>query len=119
MSGRSKSVVAAILSSLIPGCVQPQMRPHSHSADSSVKAASFDPQTQSDLPLTIPITAPDAEPAPHSEFSEPVPVEALIHRALQENRTVQAAYHNVLSLRHRIPQVTALDDPFLSNTIFP
>ena len=38
---------------------------------------------------------------------------------LAENRTVQAAYHNVQSLRHRLPQVTALDDPVASNAVFP
>jgi outer membrane protein TolC len=42
-----------------------------------------------------------------------------IRRSLAENRTVQAAYHNVESLRYRIPQVTALDDPVAANTIFP
>jgi cobalt-zinc-cadmium efflux system outer membrane protein len=46
-------------------------------------------------------------------------VDAYIRRALAENRTVQAAFHNVQSLKHRIPQVTALDDPVASNTIFP
>jgi outer membrane protein TolC len=38
---------------------------------------------------------------------------------LAENRTVQAAYHNVLSLEQRLPQVTALDDPVASNAVFP
>src|SRR5262249_60065864 len=49
----------------------------------------------------------------------PQPVDAYIRRALAENRTVQAAFHNVQSLKHRIPQVTALEDPVVSNTIFP
>jgi hypothetical protein len=53
------------------------------------------------------------------ELSGPQPVDAYIRRALAENRTVQAAYHNVQSLKHRIPQVTALDDPTASNTVFP
>ena len=59
---------------------------------------------------------PAALPA---ELAGPQPVEAFIHRALAENRTVQAAYHNVQSLKHRIPQVTALDDPVASNVVFP
>ena len=42
-----------------------------------------------------------------------------ISAALAENRTVQAAYHNVQSLKYRIPQVTALEDPVASNTVFP
>ena len=53
------------------------------------------------------------------ELAGPQPVDAYIRRALAENRTVQAAYHNVQSLRHRIPQVMALDDPVASNTVFP
>ena len=53
------------------------------------------------------------------ELSGPQPVDAYIRRALAENRTVQAAFHNVQSLEYRIPQVTALDDPVASNTMFP
>jgi outer membrane protein, heavy metal efflux system len=49
----------------------------------------------------------------------PQPVDVFIRRALAENRTVQAADHNVQSLKYRIPQVTALDDPVASNTVFP
>jgi len=60
------------------------------------------------------------DPAPPPpDLTGPQPVDFFIRRALAENRTVQAAYHNVQSLRHRIPQVTALDDPVASNTVFP
>ena len=69
---------------------------------------------------------PDPEPIPAAAIAiapppptGPQPVEAYIARALAENRTVQAAAHNVEALRFRIPQVTALDDPYLSNTIYP
>src|SRR5262249_6096156 len=63
---------------------------------------------------------PDINPmAVRSELGGPQPMHIYIHRALAENRTVQAAYHNVQSLRHRIPQVAALEDPVLANTIFP
>ena len=58
-------------------------------------------------------------PEPPSDLSGPQPVDVYIRRALAENRTVRAAVHNVQSLRFRIPQVTALDDPVASNTIFP
>jgi outer membrane protein TolC len=54
-----------------------------------------------------------------AELAGPQPVEAFVARALAENRTVQAAYHNVQSLEHRLPQVTALDDPVASNVVFP
>jgi outer membrane protein TolC len=45
-------------------------------------------------------------------------MDACISRALDTNATVRAARFNVEALRQRIPQVTALDDPILSNTIF-
>ncbi|HEX8200050.1 MAG TPA: TolC family protein, partial [Isosphaeraceae bacterium] len=45
--------------------------------------------------------------------------DAYIRRALAENRAVQAARANVLALRSRIPQVTALDDPMARSTIWP
>ena len=80
----------------------------------------------SDLPTVgpSPIPSPDlmalAGPTPiPAELAGPQPVDAYIRRALSENRTVQAAYHNVESLKHRLPQVTALDDPVASNTVFP
>jgi outer membrane protein TolC len=53
------------------------------------------------------------------ELRGPQPLDVFIRRALAENRTVQAAHHNVQSLRHRIPQVTSLDDPVASNVVFP
>jgi len=60
------------------------------------------------------------EPVPSPpELIEPQPVDVFIRRALAENRTVQAAYHNVQSLKHRIPQVMTLDDPVASNSAFP
>ena len=54
-----------------------------------------------------------------SDLGEPQPLDVLVRHALEENRTVRAAQFNVLALKHRIPQVTALDDPIVSNTIFP
>ncbi len=49
----------------------------------------------------------------------PQPVDVYIRHALAENRMVQAARYNVLALHHRIPQVTSLDDPVVSNTYYP
>ena len=51
--------------------------------------------------------------------AEPDALDGLIRRALTENRTVQAAYHNLQSLKHRVMQATTLDDPVASNAIFP
>jgi outer membrane protein TolC len=53
------------------------------------------------------------------ELNGPQPLDVFIRRALAENRTVQAAEHNVRALAERIPQVTALDDPVASNAVFP
>lgn len=58
-------------------------------------------------------------PPAHPSFSGPQPVDVYIRAALEENRLVQAARSNVLALRYRIPQVTALDDPVVSSTYFP
>jgi outer membrane protein TolC len=60
----------------------------------------------------------DPTPAP-PDLLGPQPVDAYIRRALTENRAVQAARYNVLAMKSRIPQVTALDDPMVSNTIYP
>ena len=61
-----------------------------------------------------------AAPAPApADLIGPNPVDRFIRRGLAENRTVQAAFHNVEALRYRIPQVMTLDDPVASNTIFP
>jgi outer membrane protein TolC len=52
-------------------------------------------------------------------LSGAVSLDACIRRALGANATVRAARFNVEALMQRIPQVKALDDPILSNTIFP
>jgi outer membrane protein TolC len=82
-----------------------------------VQSASFEsPRSLNHYPNLVKA----AVPAPiEFELTQPQQVDVLIQRALAENRTVQAAYHNVQSLRYRIPQVTKLDDPVASNTIFP
>jgi outer membrane protein TolC len=60
----------------------------------------------------------DTAPPP-ADLIGPQPVEPYIRLALAENQTVQAARYNVLALKARIPQVTTLDDPVVSNTIYP
>jgi outer membrane protein TolC len=68
---------------------------------------------------SVPVGTESAAPDPTCDLSGPQPIDVYIRRALAENRTVRAAVHNLESLRFRIPQVTALDDPVASNTIFP
>lgn len=104
------------------GCAQTREQIQSASIDNGVKRARHEqpateklPQPAPAQPMAMPI-GPENAP---SELLGPQSVDVFIRRALVENRTVQAAFHNVQSLRHRLPQVTALEDPFLSNTIFP
>src|SRR4051794_36113798 len=101
----------------VSGCAHATRRPESAKVDGQVGVAAHLPEG---LPLPArPMAAVlDSVPAP-PELTGPQSVDPFIRRALVENRTVQAAYHNVQSLRHRIPQAMTLDDPFLSNTIFP
>ncbi len=98
------------------GCAQvPPTRPLKQ--DDRLQTAAYHPPDSA--PSAQPMTAPlGREPAP-PELTGPQPVDRFIRRALAENRSVQAAYHNVQSLRYRVPQVMTLDDPMVSNTIFP
>lgn len=110
--------VLAVLVFGVVGCAQtPRQRPEGPGVDPSVVPVAFHPQIAAELdqPLAAPID-PDTAPP---DLVGPQPVDAFIRRALAENRTVQAAYHNVQSLKHRIPQVTTLDDPVASNVVFP
>jgi outer membrane protein TolC len=84
--------------------------------DAGVAAADFQGM-EAGPPTQVPAGTEVAPAAP--DLAGPQPLEALIRHALEENRTVRAAQFNVLALKHRIPQVTALDDPIVSNTIFP
>jgi outer membrane protein TolC len=90
------------------GCTHVRPWPAQARVDEHVRPAGYDPSAVASTPAPVP-----------AELAGPLPVDAYIRRALAENRTVQAAYHNVQALRHRIPQVTALEDPVASNTVFP
>jgi outer membrane protein, heavy metal efflux system len=92
---------------------------HSESAQIDERARPAGYQLPTAAHLAQPIAAPSEVSTGAPELIASQPVDFFIRRALVENRTVQAAYHNVQSLKHRIPQVTALDDPFASNTVFP
>ncbi len=110
------SVVAAVSLSMGVGCAHLDHREGQGKVDKGVAAAGYHPPA---APRPTEALATPEMIAIPPELSGPQPVDAYIRRALLENRTVQAAFHNVESLKLRIPQVTALDDPFASNTIFP
>jgi outer membrane protein TolC len=64
-------------------------------------------------------TLPDAPSTPPGTPGTALSLDACIRQGLESNPTIRAARFNVQALRYRIPQVTALDDPLLSNTIYP
>ena len=108
---------AGMILLLTAGCAQPAPRPDYVEVARNLHAATHRPPESigPDDPMAV---ALDPAPIPPG-LEGPLPVDAYIHRALVENRTVQAAQANVMALRYRIPQVTALDDPVVSNTIYP
>ena len=117
MARRWSPALTAVLVCGVVGCAQTTRRPDAAKVDGQVGTAAYHP------PESVhPAQPMDLESDPvlaSPELTGPQPVDVFIRRALVENRTVQAAYHNVQSLRHRIPQVTTLDDPVASNVIFP
>ena len=107
--------LAAMAALVAGGCAQVPTRPP---ADDRVSRAAFRPDSR-DEAIPAPEPIPEAPAAIPGGLSGPQPIEVYVRRALDENRTVQAAFHNVQSLKYRIPQVTALEDPVAANTIFP
>jgi cobalt-zinc-cadmium efflux system outer membrane protein len=99
------------------GCVQPGSRPEYVEVARNLESASRRPP-ESVRPEDPDAIALDPPPTP-PELLGPQPVDTFIRRALHENRSVQAAMFNVMALKAKIPQVTALDDPMVSNTIYP
>ena len=116
MDRRRPLFLMAALSAGLAGCSQLDHRPPEKPASA---------QTGQRSGIAVPGESPGSDHhrvrtgEGRPELTGPQPVEAFIARALAENRTVQAAYHNVQSLKHRLPQVTSLDDPVASNVVFP
>ena len=114
---RPWAYVLLLLVFAVVGCAQAPLSPEYAEVEANVHHAAHRP------PESIGPDAPEAallDPAPTPpELLGPQPVDAYIHQALHENRMVQAARANVVAMQARIPQVTALDDPVVSNTIYP
>ncbi|WP_422930194.1 TolC family protein [Singulisphaera sp. PoT] len=117
MSRRWPTRLLVVLFLALGGCAQPlPRREYVEVVEGLHQVAHRPPHTiHPDEPEALRL---DPEPMP-VEISGPQPVDAYIQRALAENQTVQAARFNVLALKARIPQVTSLDDPTVSNTIYP
>jgi outer membrane protein TolC len=117
MSNRWRARLGTVLLLGGAGCAQTAPRPEYVEVERNLHAAALRPpeSIQPDDPAAVAL-----DPAPVPPGLEGArPVDAYIHRALAENRAVQAARANVMALRYRIPQVTSLDDPVVSNTIYP
>ena len=116
MSRGGSSVLRISLLMAVVGCASPSKREGTAGRDSAVLAASYRPMAEvPNEPMAL-----ASDEAPDSPgWSGPQPVDVYIRRALAENRTVRAAWANARALSFEIPQVTALEDPTVSNTIFP
>lgn len=118
MDRRWSPISVGVILTAMTGCAVSSRQAPSVKVDPMVETASLVSTSLLQAPLEIATPARSGPPEADLDTTQPM-IDDLIRRALAENRTVQAAYHNVQSLRHRIPQVVALDDPILSNTIFP
>lgn len=111
--------VAIVVFPLVgPGCAQVASRPDYLEVERSLHAASHHPDAE---PIVVddPMAATLGEAPMPAGLEGPRPVDDFIRRALAENRGVQAARANVMALRERIPQATALEDPIAQNLIWP
>jgi outer membrane protein TolC len=90
-----------------------------------IKTASVPPKTDTSITRTqleAVALPPESSPAitlPPLNSSPSKTLEDLIGLALAQNPMVQAARLNVESLGHRIVQARSLDDPVISNSIYP
>ncbi|HZW34578.1 MAG TPA: TolC family protein [Isosphaeraceae bacterium] len=117
MYRRGPLTLCAALSLWVTGCAHVGGLPEYAELERGLHAAAHRPAHPID-PEEPGAVALDPE-LPPTELLGAQPVDLYIHRALAENRIVQAARYNVLALKALIPQVTALDDPVVSNTIYP
>jgi outer membrane protein TolC len=109
--------LSSILGILITGCAHVNGLPDYQELQRDLHSGAYGP-VDSAHHHDATAAAVEPAPAPPESFGAK-PVDVYIQRALNENRTVQAARYNVMALRARIPQVTSLDDPVVSNTIAP
>lgn len=118
-------VPATLLLLGVLGCVnlRQDAAPRTSPPPEAKRDPSVSPATYEAMEKVAPTQTPSAASSEAAlvvpDLVGPQPLDVLVRRALEENRTVRAAQFNVLALKHRIPQVTALDDPIVSNTIFP
>ncbi len=97
MNPPRRPVVLAALLAGVAGCHQMPVKPASARVDASVAPARY----ESGVPVYDhrPTVMGPGAPADRADLDGVQPVDVFIRRALAENRTVQAAYHNVQSLK--------------------
>jgi len=99
------------------GCAQPAPRPEYVQVAQTLHSVGHRPP--STIAPNDPMAVAQDPPEAPANLQGSQPVDVYIRRALAENRTVQAARYNVEAKGYRIPQAQALEDPVVSNTIFP
>lgn len=110
-------LIALSVLAAMGGCVHPLPLLEYEEVANEVHARAHRPpeSIRPDEPMA---TALDPAPVP-AGLSGEQPVDVYICHALAENRGVQAARFNLLAMKQRIPQETALEDPMVQNTIWP
>lgn len=97
------------MAGLLAGCAHPPSQPNHH----TTSHAHFH-QVAAQV-TDWPTNARPIEP----EFQGARPVEFYVGQAVERNPQIMASYQAVAAQVEVIPQVTALDDPMLTNTIWP
>jgi len=107
---RRRGSTTALLAALaVSGCATVE-----HSTDRARDLARSSPALDAAVvPASASPDAPAAAPIGGGTLDD------WIRTALDRNPQVRAARFNVLALEHRLPQVTTLDDPVVSNSVFP
>src|SRR5262245_16587297 len=97
MKQRGSRYLGTVLLAGVAGCAHTAQRPKLSGFEEPVRLAAAEQATAVDQG-TRRTLASDSIPGP-AEPTGPQPVDVYIRRALAENRTVQAAFHNVQSLK--------------------
>lgn len=106
---RASGLLGLLLTAQLAGCASPPA-PECESADTAYHIQLAAGGVEAGGPATLPL-----EP----ELTGPHPVEFYVRLALERNPEVLAAQRLVAAQAERIPQVTALEDPMLTDTFWP
>jgi outer membrane protein TolC len=99
-------MIAAIV--MLAGCATPP-----------ANECDYEPPLHPSCPATVTLQAETTAPAAKEDFSEAKDVDFFVSLALQRNPEVLAAQRAAFARAEVLPQVTALDDPMLTETFWP